>query len=287
MISKLIYEWIDSEEKASAVLQELYEVQTDYLFCDTEFIRIKDSLPTLQLLQITHEQLDKSEESKIYILDCQQKSIQESLKQFFLKTKKTFVFHSVRQDLEGIFESIGLFPHAFFDLQVAASFLGFGLSIGLSELADHYLDVIIDKSLQHSQWSNRPLSTDQIAYAANDVYYIQRIFPQIQDELKNLGRYNWCKAYHKEYEEYLHNVLMVEKTSLEHIRLDMVHRQKFFDCKKNIQKVSHDVSIPLSILASNEMIQSFVLDPENLMHPFYQTWRCEILKVILKQNTIA
>ncbi|MBA4249625.1 MAG: hypothetical protein C0432_02515 [Candidatus Puniceispirillum sp.] len=285
MITELSYHWIDSVEKANTVLEELSEVQTEYLFCDTEFIRIKDSLPTLQLIQITYDPFEKSEESKIYIIDCQQESVQESLKNFFLKTKKTFVFHSVRQDLEGIFQSIGLFPYAFFDLQVASSFLGFGLSIGLSELAEHYLDVIVDKSLQHSQWNNRPLSAHQIAYAANDVYYIQKIFPKIQDELKNLGRYEWCRAYHREYEKNLHNILIGEKTRLEPMRLDSTHRQKFFDCKKSIQKISHDISIPLSILASNDMIQSFVLDSENPLHPFHQSWRSQILKEILKQYT--
>lgn len=282
MTQSLSYELINSPEKAHHILNDLSQIDTEHLFCDTEFIRFKDSLPLLQLLQLTYPTKDHNPESKIYIFDCQNASIIEHLKQFFLNTKKTFVFHSVRQDLEGIYNAIGFLPHAFFDLQIAASFLGFGLSSGLSELSEHYLNIIIDKSLQHSHWNHRPLSKKQISYAAKDVYLIQHIFPKITDELHLLKRYEWCAEFHHEYEENFKKTLNPDTDSYPHIRLDFDQRQKFFDFKKCIKKISDNVSIPHTILASNEMIQSFIIDQKNLEHPFHQSWRKYVLNELIE-----
>lgn len=278
MIQFLKYKFIDCKDKAHATLNDLLQNTTEYFFCDTEFIRFKDSLPILQLLQITYASSTHQTEPKIYIFDCQEVEIQGALKHFFTNQRKTFVFHSVRQDLEGIINTFDLLPYAFFDLQIAASFLGFGLSIGLSEMAEHYLNISIDKSLQHSRWNNRPLSKKQIQYAAKDVDLIRQIFPKIQSELQNLGRTKWCIEFHLEYAKNIKNILFHENEETPPVRLDVKRRQKFFDLKKSIKKIADNLSIPLSILAPNEMIQSFVIDGMNQDHPFYQSWRKEVLK---------
>lgn len=274
----LKYEFIHCEDKAHATLNDLLQNTTEYFFCDTEFIRFKDSLPILQLLQITYSAIDNQNNPTIYIFDCQVIAIQEVLKQFFKNQHKTFIFHSIRQDLEGIVNTFELLPYAFFDIQIAASFLGFGLSIGLSEMAEHYLNISIDKSLQHSRWNDRPLSKKQIQYAAKDVDLIRQIFPKIQSELQNLRRDKWCIDFHFEYAKNIQNILFHESEEVPPVRLDVKRRQKFFDLKKSIKKIADNLCIPLSILAPNEMIQSFVIDGMNQDHPFYQSWRKEVLQ---------
>ena len=52
-------------------------------------------------------------------------------------------------------------------------------------LVKDFLNEKLDKTLQFSDWFSRPLSNEQIIYAAKDVIYLHRLFPKIKESLGN------------------------------------------------------------------------------------------------------
>jgi len=62
-----------------------------------------------------------------------------------------------------------------FDTQVGMSFLGHGLQVSYQNALKTMLDVDIEKDQTRSDWLARPLSPEQLMYAANDVEYIMQL----------------------------------------------------------------------------------------------------------------
>ena len=101
------------------------------------------------------------------------------------------VFHAASQDLEIFAQLTGHCPAPVFDTQLAASLLGLGDQLGYAGLAEKQLGVVIDKSLSRTDWSKRPLSAAQIAYAAADVTHLATMYPVLRDELIARSRDVW------------------------------------------------------------------------------------------------
>ncbi len=84
------------------------------------------------------------------------------------------VFHAARQDVEICVRLCGAVPTPIFDTQVAATVLGFGDQVSYDQLVQRLVGVEIDKSQRFTDWAKRPLSTDQLSYAAADVIHLRR-----------------------------------------------------------------------------------------------------------------
>jgi ribonuclease D len=101
------------------------------------------------------------------------------------------VFHSARQDLEIIWLLGGLLPHPFFDTQVAAMVCGYGDSVSYEQLVNDVAKARIDKSSRFTDWSRRPLSEAQLAYALSDVTHLVTIYQVLAAELVRTDRGLW------------------------------------------------------------------------------------------------
>ena len=101
------------------------------------------------------------------------------------------VFHSARQDLEIIWLLGGLLPHPFFDTQVAAMVCGYGDSVSYEQLVNDVAKAKIDKSSRFTDWSRRPLSEAQLAYALSDVTHLVTIYEELAGELLRTDRGAW------------------------------------------------------------------------------------------------
>jgi len=82
------------------------------------------------------------------------------------------VLHAARQDLEVLLNVGGLVPGPVFDTQVAAALLGLPPQVGYADLIARRLGHSIDKGQTRTDWSRRPLSDAQLAYAADDVRHL-------------------------------------------------------------------------------------------------------------------
>ena len=104
------------------------------------------------------------------------------------------VFHSGRQDVEIFCHQMGQAPRNVYDTQVAASLCGYGAQIGYGDLVMRIVGCRLDKNDTYSDWLQRPLTSDQLAYARNDVRFLCRIYEVLRDRLADLNRTSWVEA---------------------------------------------------------------------------------------------
>ena len=101
------------------------------------------------------------------------------------------VFHSARQDLEIIWNLGRLVPHPVFDTQIAAMVCGYGDSVSYEQLVNDLAKERVDKSSRFTDWSRRPLSEAQLAYALSDVTHLVKVYEALAAELERTGRSAW------------------------------------------------------------------------------------------------
>jgi len=153
---------------------------------DTEFLREKTYYPKFCLLQLA---------SPDWVACVDPLAIKDLDKLFeaLYDPKVIKVFHSCRQDLEIFYQFTGRVPTPIFDTQIAAPLLGFNESTGYGMLVSSFLNVNLNKAHTRADWSARPLSQDEVQYAADDVIYLCEIYQKMVSQLTKLGRLDWLK----------------------------------------------------------------------------------------------
>lgn len=114
-----------------------------------------------------------------------------ALKPVFADPSVTKVFHAADNDLVYI-KRLGFEVASVFDTALAARLLGH-TALGLDELLRAHLGVPPGKSRQKDDWSRRPLSPEQEAYAANDVLHLLGLRARLAGELAGRGRLVWLE----------------------------------------------------------------------------------------------
>ncbi|MBI3355611.1 MAG: ribonuclease D [Nitrospirae bacterium] len=102
------------------------------------------------------------------------------------------VVHAGRQDLDLFAVHAGQIPKPFFDTQIAAAMVGFGPQIAYANLVQRVHGMKLDKAHTFTNWSARPLSQDQLAYALEDVTFLLAIHDHLHRRLSKLGRLHWA-----------------------------------------------------------------------------------------------
>src|SRR5207249_1333987 len=77
-------------------------------------------------------------------------------------------------DLRSLYRDYGFRAHRLFDTRIAAQLLG-EPGVGLGALLKKYFGVILNKNLQRADWSQRPLTSEMIEYAAADTSHLPRL----------------------------------------------------------------------------------------------------------------
>ncbi|MGD8408069.1 MAG: ribonuclease D [Thiohalophilus sp.] len=160
--------------------------QSSILALDTEFMREKTYYARLCLIQI-------SSEEQVFIIDPLKLEHLQPLLDLLFNPKILKLVHAGRQDLELFYDLTGRVPAPIFDTQIAATLLGFADQIGYASLVEKILGTQLDKSHTRTDWAQRPLSQNQLAYAADDVVYLMQLYPVIIDRLHKLGREDWLQ----------------------------------------------------------------------------------------------
>lgn len=152
---------------------------------DTEFLRETTYYPLLCVIQLASP-------DEAVVVDALAEGI--DLKPFLdLMANEGVlkVFHAARQDIEIIFHRAGIVPHPIFDTQVAAMVLGYGDSIAYDALVERITGHRPDKTHRFTDWSRRPLTAEQAAYALADVTYLRDVFTALDADLLKRGRNEW------------------------------------------------------------------------------------------------
>ena len=101
------------------------------------------------------------------------------------------VFHAGRQDLEIFYHLTGKLPEPIFDTQIAAMVCGFGDAAGYETLVTKLTRAHLDKASRFTDWSARPLTERQVAYALDDVTYLRKVYEKLGKKLAQNGRAEW------------------------------------------------------------------------------------------------
>src|SRR5215467_2391363 len=97
------------------------------------------------------------------------------------------VLHAADNDLAYLKRMYGLTFASLFDTALAGRFLGMK-ALGLDALLEQCLGVVSFKSRQKDDWSRRPLSPEQEAYALNDVLHLFALREALLGALRAQGR---------------------------------------------------------------------------------------------------
>jgi ribonuclease D len=158
-----------------------------FITIDTEFIRERTYWPELCVVQLGGA-------SDVAVIDAQAPGIDLAPLGALLANESVVkVFHAARQDVEIFLLLFGATPTPIFDTQVAAMVGGFGDQVGYDALVSALTGVQIDKSHRFSDWSARPLSASQLAYAAADVTHLRVVYEKLLERLTREGRADWVR----------------------------------------------------------------------------------------------
>lgn len=102
------------------------------------------------------------------------------------------VFHGADYDVTTMKRDFGFSFAGVFDTMIAARFLGFP-EIGLQAVARKELGVELSKDSQKDDWSARPLTPRQEAYALADVAHLLALHARLRERLQALGRVAWVE----------------------------------------------------------------------------------------------
>ncbi len=176
--------YIDTPEKLTALCAQI--IAEPWVALDTEFLREKTYYPKFCLLQIAAPSW----------VACVDPLVLADLSPLFTVLYNPAiikVFHACRQDLEIFYQLTGNIPQPIFDTQIAAPLLGIQENPGYAMLVSSFLNINLSKAHTRTDWSIRPLSSEQLEYAADDVIYLCQIYQIMRDKLKALGRFDWLK----------------------------------------------------------------------------------------------
>ena len=84
-------------------------------------------------------------------------------------------------------------PSPIVDTQVAAMVLGYGDSISYDQLVQRVTGDTLDKSHRFTDWTRRPLSEAQLAYAVSDVTHLRDVYLKLSADLDKRGRGDWMR----------------------------------------------------------------------------------------------
>lgn len=176
---------ISNTQELSLVCKRLAE--HDFVTVDTEFIREQTFWPRLCLIQLAGP-------ADEVLVDPLEPGIDlEPFYELMANKSVVKVFHAAKQDVEIVWKQARLIPQPIFDTQVAAMVCGFGEAVSYVNLVKQVTGGDLDKSSRFTDWSRRPLSQKQLAYALGDVTHLRDIYLHLKAELETSGRALWLQ----------------------------------------------------------------------------------------------
>jgi len=157
-----------------------------FLGMDTEFMRVNTFYPQLALIQV-------NDGDAIYLIDPLGISEWEAFAELMLSPGVVKIFHSCSEDLGVFVRHFGLLPTPLFDTQIANAFLNEGFGLSYQNMVAAQSGHELPKGETRSDWLQRPLTQQQLQYAALDVEYLPAIYLAQKEQLQEQGRLSWVE----------------------------------------------------------------------------------------------
>ena len=160
--------------------------QSTILGIDTEFVRERTYRAELGLVQVSDGQT-------AWLFDPLALQSHEPLVRLIKNPGITKILHSGTEDLEVLLHAIGCLPDPLVDTQIACAMLGQSLQLGYHHSLKWLFDVDIEKDQTRSNWCKRPLTGNQLRYAAMDVVLLPEMYTTLRGRLEEAGRWGWLE----------------------------------------------------------------------------------------------
>jgi ribonuclease D len=159
--------------------------------------------------------------------------------------KKPVVVFSFQEDLM-LFHLQGCRPTALYDTGVAIRLLDVAQS-SLAVVLKEFLDIEVNKDAQKSNWFNRPLSQEQLNYAAQDVFHLFSLMDVVDAKAKELERAAWIKeenAYWEsmDYSNLTQDAYLKEKDKKDFTEVQWHVFSKLMDLREEVAKEKNQPS---------------------------------------------
>ena len=161
--------------------------QVDMIGVDTEFIRETTFFPKIALLQIATD-------TQAWLIDPTTLSNDDlaPILDVFKDQKILKLMHAAYADQECFYWAYGFVAEPVLDTAIAAALTGFGDNIGLGKLLRDVLHVSLPKGRARVKWLQRPLPSDLLQYAEQDVAHLVRLSRVLGERLKTKNRWDWA-----------------------------------------------------------------------------------------------
>ena len=161
----------------------------DILGVDTEFIREQSYVPSLELVQVA------GPDGTVAAIDYGAIGRFDGDPFAALLTDPGIlkVMHAADQDLEMFHLLTGVVPGPIWDTQLVTGLFGYSGRLGYQAVAENMLGKKPTKGETLTDWSQRPLTPEQLHYALEDVRYLIPLYDAEMDELEQLGRVEWAE----------------------------------------------------------------------------------------------
>lgn len=159
--------------------------QSSCVAIDTEFVWERTFYARLGLIQAG------TPDGKCYLIDTVAISDLSPLGLILADSRIEKVLHDAPQDLMLLRRATGVVPRTIFDTRLASGFAGLSSEISLQNLLATLIQVQLPKAHTRTNWMARPLSDEQLEYAADDVLYLPRAAALLREKARTAGNETW------------------------------------------------------------------------------------------------
>lgn len=173
--------------RADAVTEMCQQLKTQSMIAlDTEFIRETTFFPRIALIQVATDK-------QVWLLDptVLTKTDLEPLLDILTDEKILKVLHASYADQECLYWAYGCIAFPVLDTSVGAALCGIGDNVGLQKLLKDELNISIPKGRSRVKWLQRPLPSELLLYAEEDVLHLVELGKSIRVRCEKLSRWEW------------------------------------------------------------------------------------------------
>ncbi|HEX3802249.1 MAG TPA: ribonuclease D [Solirubrobacteraceae bacterium] len=160
---------------------------------DTEFMSEGRYRALLCLTQVAVEDAGEPTGIRTILIDGLDQSVDvRPLAELLADPEVEVVLHAGRQDVAILRRAWETELTNVFDTQIAAGFVGESAQAGYANLIGSVLGLRVGKTASYTRWDARPLTAEQLSYAAEDVAHLLQLADEIQRRLHETGRLEWA-----------------------------------------------------------------------------------------------
>src|SRR6185437_966507 len=161
---------------------------------DTEFMSEGRYRALLCLVQIAVDDPGNDHSTpQIHLIDSLDDIDATPIAQLMADPGIEVVLHAGRQDVAILRRAWNTEITNIFDTQLAAGFVGASAQTGYGNLLGAMLGRRVGKTASYTRWDARPLTAEQLSYAAEDVAHLLELADELQRRLKETGRDAWAR----------------------------------------------------------------------------------------------